>query len=87
MVFYLAMTHLSALKRVLKLIRAVVGFNFRCRVYVREIGGDTRCIDDIVQRQLSDEWRLLEEQRQRLADAATRSHNGDLSIALQRGND
>jgi hypothetical protein len=42
----------------------------RGRVAVRQVGGDARRVGDIVQRQLAHQRVHLQQQRQRLADAA-----------------
>ena len=42
---------------------------------VREIGGDTGSVDDIVEREVVDKWAGLEEEGQRLANATSGSGN------------
>lgn len=46
-------------------------------VDVREVGSDAWGIDDIVQGQMGDQIRLLQQQRQGLADTASSTANND----------
>lgn len=46
-----------------------MGSSYRDRGDVRQVGGNTGCVDDIVQRELVDKGRDLKEEGQRLANA------------------
>ena len=49
-----------------------------------DIGGDARRATDIVEVERRDELVLLEEERQRLADASAGTEDGDLGLARRR---
>jgi len=53
-------------------------------VDMRQIGGHTGRMNDIVERQVGDQGILLEEQRQRLADSSSGTANGHLVVVLDR---
>lgn len=71
---------LAAGERVAELRRPCEAAHFDGRADVRQVGGDARGVGDIVQRQLADERRALEQQRERLADAARGAEHRDLGL-------
>jgi hypothetical protein len=52
---------------------------------VGDVGGDTGCAGDIVEREGGDERVELHEERQRLPDAAGRAEDSHLALRLPRG--
>jgi len=53
-------------------------------VDVRQIGGHTGRMDDVVEGQIGDQGILLEEQRQRLANSSSGAADGHLVVVLFR---
>lgn len=69
----------------IQLVVAVERLDFGIRVNVAEIGGYSRRVDDVEQRQLGDQGRLFKEQRQWLSDATAGSAHGHFYISLRKG--
>lgn len=76
---YLLLTFQS----LLQVLGSIEADNFRAGVNMRQIGSDSGCVHDIVERQLGDQWAVLQQQRERLADTARSSAYGDLDIVLE----
>lgn len=67
-----------------QILRTVVSNNLAGCVDVRQVGGDSGCVHNIVERQVGDQWTVLQQQWQRLADATWSAAHGDLDIVLEK---
>lgn len=47
----------------LQVLRSIESNNFADGVNVRQVSSDSGCVHDIVERQLGDQWAVLQEQR------------------------
>jgi hypothetical protein len=76
---------LAARERVAEPRRPRVAAHAHGRADVGQVGGDAGGVGNVVQQELADERRRLEQQRERLADAAGGAEHGDLGLRTVAG--